>query len=447
MADILLYNYLTTQKEKFIPLNDSEIGLYSCGPTVYSFVHIGNLRTYLFEDILRRVLEYNSFKVNQVMNLTDVEDKIIKKMKEENKSLEQITLPYTEAFFKDLEKLNIQKASIYPKATEHIGKMIEMIQKLLDKGVAYIKEGSVYFSLEKFPEYGKLSKLDKREIKVGARVNVDEYTKENAEDFVLWKVAVEGEPSWTAPFGEGRPGWHIECSSMSMKYLGESFDLHTGAVDLVFPHHENEIAQSEAYTGKKFVNYFLEGEHLLVENQKMAKSLGNIFTLKDIEEKKINPLAFRYLILTTHYQSKLNFTWESLSASSNALNNLYSFASTLKEAGPACSDYEKRFLEAINDNLDLPKALSVVWELVKSDCPKSAKARSLLLFDKVLGLGLETVINQPLPKEVENLLAMREKLRGENKFEDADKVRSEIEEKGYLLKDTKGGVEISKKFN
>jgi cysteinyl-tRNA synthetase len=445
MADIFLYNYLTSRKEKFNPISSGRVGLYTCGPTVYDFVHIGNLRTYLFEDILRRVLEHNSFEVTQVMNLTDVEDKIIKKMKEESKSLKEVTQPFSQAFFQDLDKLNIQKASQYPEATAHISEMIDIITKLLEKGIAYQKDGSVYFSLDKFPDYGKLSKLDKREIKPGARVNVDEYQKENAEDFVLWKKTEVGEPSWEAPFGMGRPGWHIECSAMSMKYLGESFDIHTGAVDLIFPHHENEIAQSEAFSGKKFVNYWLEADHLLVDNQKMAKSLKNIFTLKDIEDKKINPLAFRYLVLSAHYRSKLNFTWDSLQSAENSLKNLYDFASGLKEVGNSSSEYEEKFLEAVNDDLDLPKAMSILWNLVKSEETDKTKAATLLRLDRILGLNLDKEIAQPTPEGITQLVNEREVLKQKGDYDQADKIRRQIEAQKYYLKDSPQGTAVYKK--
>lgn len=317
-----LYNILTRKKQLFKPLKDKMVGLYACGPTVYNYAHIGNLRTYIFEDILKRALEFNGYEVKYVMNITDVEDKIIRDSKKAKKNILDFVKPYEKAFFEDLKKLNIEKAYKYPKATQHIKEMIKIISALLRRGLAYKVNNSIYFDIFKFKSYGKLSGLKSRELKVGTRVDVDEYGKADAEDFVLWKAAKADEPSWNAPFGKGRPGWHIECSAMSMKYLGETFDIHAGAVDLIFPHHENEIAQSEGVTGKPFVKYFIEGEHLLVDSKKMSKSFGNIHTLKNIEVKGFDPLAFRYLILTAHYRSKLNFTWKSLEAAQNALKKL-----------------------------------------------------------------------------------------------------------------------------
>ena len=280
-----LYNNLTHKKQQFRPLRDKRVGLYTCGPTVYNYAHIGNLRTYIFEDFLKRTLEYNGYKVKHVMNITDVEDKIIHESTKAKKSIFNFVKPYEKAFFEDLKKLNIEKAYKYPKATQHIKEMIKIIETLLKKGSAYRIKNSVYFDIFKFKNYGRLSNLKKRKLRAGARVNADEYEKTEAEDFVLWKETKAGEPSWNAPFGKGRPGWHIECSAMSMKYLGETFDIHAGAVDLIFPHHENEIAQSEAATGKLFAKYFIEGEHLLVDGEKMSKSLDNIYTLRNIETK------------------------------------------------------------------------------------------------------------------------------------------------------------------
>jgi len=325
-----LYNFLTRKKQLFKPLKDKIAGFYTCGPTVYNYAHIGNLRTYIFEDVLKRTLKYNGYKVRHVMNITDVEDKIIRASKKAKKNILDFVKPYEKAFFEELKKLNIEKAWQYPKATQHIKEMIKIIEILLKKGLAYKSERSIYFDISKFKPYGKLSGIKKQNLKAGARVDVDEYPKDEAEDFVLWKAAKAGEPWWRAPFGDGRPGWHIECSAMSMKYLGETFDIHTGAVDNIFPHHENEIAQSEGATGKPFAKYFIEGEHLLVNGEKMSKSLGNVYNLRDIEAKHFDPLAFRYLTLTAHYRSKLNFTWESLEAAQNALNKLQESVKEIK---------------------------------------------------------------------------------------------------------------------
>ncbi|MEK7496220.1 MAG: cysteine--tRNA ligase, partial [Patescibacteria group bacterium] len=334
----------------------------------------------------------------------------------------------------------------YPKATEHIKEMVGLIKKLIAKNFAYQgKDGSVYFNISKFKNYGELSQLEKRKIKIGARIAADEYNKEEAQDFVLWKTAKAGEPSWPSPWGNGRPGWHIECSAMSMKYLGETLDIHAGAVDLIFPHHENEIAQSEAATGKKFVRYWLHSEHLSVDNQKMSKSLSNIFTLHDIERKKINPLAFRYLILTTHYRSKLNFTWESLGAAQNAMGRLttYDLRQTTNDERTTNDDnkkikiYIKKFLSAINDDLNTPKALSIIWQIIKDENFSSNAKKCLLLeFDKVLGLGLGKIKPLKIPQKIKQLAAQREKLRTNKQFIQADALRKQIEELGYIIEDT-----------
>ena len=312
-----LYNYLTRKIEDFQPLNPPSVGMYTCGPTTYDFVHIGNLRTFIFEDILQRVLEETGFDINRVMNITDIDDKIIKGAREKGLSIEEFSKPYEHAFMEDLAKLNIKYANSFPKATEHVGHMIKYIEELIKKGLAYVEEdGSVYFDISKFPEYGKLSRLKGQTLKPGVRVKADEYTKDNVSDFALWKSVEHSEVGYDSPWGRGRPGWHIECSVMSQEYLcGErsrTIDIHTGAVDLIFPHHENEIAQAEGKTSHKFVNFFVEGEHLLVEGEKMAKSANNFFKLKDLEDKGFNPIEFRYLCLTAHYRDKLNFTWESL---------------------------------------------------------------------------------------------------------------------------------------
>ncbi|MDO8498649.1 MAG: cysteine--tRNA ligase [bacterium] len=442
-----LFNTLTRKVEDFKPLNPPKVGMYTCGPTVYDFAHIGNLRTYLFEDLLQRTLEADGFQVKRVMNITDIEDKIIKKAKEKGVEIKEITEPFTEAFWEDLNKLNIKPADVYPKATEHIGQMIKYIEALIKNGLAYMeKDGSVYFDISKFPEYGKLSQLDKREIKVGARVAVDEYEKENAQDFALWKSVGPDEVGYNSPWGKGRPGWHIECSVMSQEYLGETFDLHGGAVDLIFPHHENEIAQSEGKTGKKFVKFFVEGEHLLVNGQKMAKSLGNFFTLRDIEQEGFDPMALRYLVLTAHYRDKLNFTWESLEAASNALNNLREEVRSWDQPKIGCAEYEQRFMEAVDNDLNVPQALAVMWELVRSDYPTSAKAESLLKFDKILGLKLDEYLGKPLevPEKVQKLVEEREKARSRKDFKKSDELRDQIKKLGYEVEDTSQGPKVRK---
>lgn len=442
------FNFLTRKIEQFKP-TDKVVGLYTCGPTVYDYVHIGNWRTFVFEDILKRALLFNDIKVKHVMNLTDVDDKIIKKASDQGISIKELTDKFAKAFFDDLSKLNIISADVYPKATDqkYMDKMIELIQKLLEKGVAYKGDDGIYFSVEKFPDYGKLSGLEKQQLKKGARVNDDEYDKENWSDFALWKYpstrfARSGqapEPSWDAPFGEGRPGWHVECSAMSIAHLGESFDIHTGGVDLLFPHHENEIAQSEAATGKKFVKIWMEGEHLLADGEKMAKRLGNVYTLADIVKRDFDPLALRYLFLTAHYRSKLNFTWKSLEAAQNAFNNLIGEIESWEEPKIGCSEFEANFKEAVNNDLDMPKALSTIWEMIKSNYPTSAKHQSILKMDEVLGLGLAGVEKARLPKGAKELIKKREELRKIGEFEKSDKLREKLQEMGVEVEDTPEG--------
>ncbi|MDP2632274.1 MAG: cysteine--tRNA ligase [Candidatus Curtissbacteria bacterium] len=434
-----LYNFLSKKIEEFKPIKNGEVGLYTCGPTAYNYVHIGNWRTFIFEDVLKRVLEFNGLNVSHVMNITDIDDKIIKKANDEKVDFKEITKKYEGVFFVDLKKLNILPAEKYTRATSYIQQMIDLIQKLLDKGVAYKGDDGIYFAVEKFKDYGKLSGLEKRELKKGARVNDDQYDKENWSDFALWKFPKGGEPSWPSPFGEGRPGWHIECSAMSIAELGDSFDIHTGGVDLLFPHHENEIAQSEAATGKKFVNFWMEGEHLLVEEEKMSKSLGNVYTLEDIVKGGFDPLALRYLFLTAHYRSKLNFTWKSLGAAQNALNNLREIVAGYQEAVIGCSEFEQRFKDSIDNDLDIPKGLSVMWEMVKSDYPDSAKHQSVLVMNKVLGLGLDKIAKAELPRGAEELIEKRELERKGGNFEESDKMRRELLEMGVEVEDTSEG--------
>jgi len=459
-----LYNTLTRKKQIFRPLKGKKVGLYTCGPTVYDYAHIGNLRTYIFEDILRRTLEYDGYKVKQVMNITDIDDKIIKLSQKEKKDVFKITQPLTKVFFDDLKKLNIEKAEVYPLATKHIKEIIKLIQILLKKGFAYTgKDKSIYFDISKFKNYGQLSGLKKRQLKIGARIEADEYNKNQAQDFVLWKAKKSNEHFWPSPFGNGRPGWHIECSAMAMKYLGSTIDIHCGAVDLIFPHHENEISQSEAATGKKFVHYWLHGEHLLVDGKKMAKSSNNFFTLRDVENKKFNPLTFRYLVLNSHYRSKLNFTWESLKSAQNALNNLYDEITLMNTdlntdkhrynirvnpfSNQCKSVYEKKFLNAINDDLNTPKAVALIWQIIKdSQLSSSAKKQLLLKFDKILGLNLDKVESLEIPLKIKQMADQRELLRINKQFIQADRLRIEIEKLGYKIEDTASGPKVRKNF-
>lgn len=453
------FNVLTRKKESFKPIRKDWVGLYTCGPTVYNYAHIGNLRTYIFEDILRRTLEYAGYRVRHVMNITDVDDKIIRDATAAGKIIEDFVKPYEAAFFDDLTTLNIQPAWKYPKATEHIPEMIVLIKKLLTKRLAYEADGSIYFAISQFKQYGQLSRLNRRGMKAGARVDADEYNKQDAEDFVLWKGKKDNEPSWQAPFGQGRPGWHIECSAMSMKYLGTTFDIHAGGIDLIFPHHENEIAQSQGATGKPFVRFFMEGEHLLVNGEKMSKSLGNVFTLRDFEKRTINPLAFRYLTLTSHYRSKLNFTWESLEGAQRSLEKLYDVVRVLKLQNSkqivlkkrlALKSYQKKFETALADDLNTPKAMAVIWGMIHAYHKTSERydAQELLNWlydaDRVLGFGLAAIQSDMIPSTILGLIKEREMWRKTKDWKKADEIRKKITEAGYLIHDTPEGPQIQR---
>ncbi len=457
--NIKLYNALSRKKELFKPLHKGAVGLYTCGPTVYNYAHIGNLRTYIFEDILRRTLEYSGYKVKHVMNLTDVDDKIIRDATKAGETIFDFVKPYERAFFEDLKMLNIEPAWKYPKATDHIAEMIALVKKLLTKKIAYKADDSIYFSIKAFKRYGKLSRLNQRMVKAGARGDSDEYQKQDAQDFVLWKGKKGNEPSWPAPFGEGRPGWHIECSAMSMKYLSSTFDIHGGGGDLIFPHHENEIAQSEGATGHPFAKFFMEGEHLLVNGEKMAKSLGNIFTLRDFEAKNISPLSYRYLAFTSHYRSKLNFTWESLEAAQHSLEKLYDVVRTLKlEDGATLgskkktsfANYQKKFEQALGDDLNAPKAVAVIWEMIKSyhKAPEKFNSKKLLSvlydFDRVLGFGLKDVESVRIPAMILELARERETWRRTKDWKKADEIREKIKELGYIVEDIPEGPRVKK---
>lgn len=438
------FNSLTRKVEEFKEIDPPNVGMYTCGPTVHDHMHIGNLRTFTFSDILYRTLIANGYKVKMVMNITDIEDKIIKKAREKNISINDLTKEYTQIFFDDLKALNILPADVYPKATEHIGKMIKYIEKLLDKELAYLKEGSVYFDISKFKNYGKLSAVELEKLKTGTRVLSDEYTKDNVADFALWKSVKPREFGCSSPWGKGRPGWHIECSVMSQEYLGETFDIHLGGVDLLFPHHENEIAQSEGYTSKKFVNYFIHGEHILVDGQKMSKSKKNFYTLADLKRKGFDPLSLRYLFLTAHYRDKINFTWKSLEAAQNALNNLWEEIRNWDSPQIGCAQYEENFLASLNNDLATPQALAVLWELVKSDYPTSTKAASLLKMDQVLGLGLDQYLGKrtEIPEKIQEKVEQRERMRKSGDFKESDKLRREIKKLGFEIEDTPIGPKI-----
>ncbi len=460
---VKFYNTLTKKKEEFVPIEDKIVRLYTCGPTVYDLAHIGNFRAYVFEDLLHRYLEYRNYKVIRVMNITDVDDKTINGAKKEGISLREYTDRYIKIFIEDMETFRLKKPDYLPRATEHIDEMVELIKKLLEKGYAYYKDNSIYFSISKFPSYGKLSGIDLSQIKIGARVDTDEYEKEDVRDFVLWKAWKEQESVWwETEIGKGRPGWHIECSAMSMKYLGETFDIHTGGVDNIFPHHENEIAQSEAATGKKFVNYWLHCAHLLVNGEKMSKSKGNFYTLRDLLNKGYNPVAIRYLLLSTHYRDPLNFTEVSLKQAENTVKNYNEFYQGLNicasekynpEIKEEIEKAKNRFIEALDDDLNISASLSSVFNLIKKvniffskgefgkDNVKEVK-EFLEDIDSVLCI-LERK-EETLPDEILDLIKKREEARKRKDFKTADNIRNLLKEKGIILEDTPYGTRWKK---
>jgi cysteinyl-tRNA synthetase len=462
-TNIRLFNTLTRQKETFTPIIKGEIRMYTCGPTVYDFAHTGNFRAFLFEDLLKRWLKHRGFKVTHVMNLTDVDDKTIKGSQKQGISLAQYTEYYAKAFFEDAKTLNIEPADFYPKATEHIPEMTALIKKLLDKGYAYKGDDeSIYYAINKFKNYGKLSKINIQELKTGARVKTDEYAKEEAQDFALWKAWTEedGEVYWTTELGKGRPGWHIECSAMSMKYLGETFDIHCGGVDNIFPHHENEIAQSEAATGKKFVNYWLHNEHLLVEGKRMAKRFGNFYTLRDLLKMGFDPKAIRYLLLSSHYRQQFNFTFEGLEAAKSAIERLENLLRRLQDANgkssgekfiALVSNVQACFGDAMDDDLNVNVALASLFDFVRDvnnlldaealSREEADQVYSLLKgFDKVLGVIGEVAKEETLPKEAQELIGKREEARKAKDWKTADTIRQQLRAMGILVEDTPQGV-------
>jgi len=455
---IKFYNTLTKRKEEFIPIEDKVVRMYTCGPTVYDFAHIGNFRAYIFEDLLHRYLEFRGYKVVRVMNITDVDDKTIDGAKREGISLREYTDRYLKYFLEDMETLRIKKPDYLPRATEHIKEMVEIIKKLIEKGYAYRKNGSIYYAISKFPDYGKLSGIELKNIKPGARIETDEYTKEDVRDFALWKETKEEEGVWwETEIGKGRPGWHIECSAMSMKYLGETFDIHTGGVDNIFPHHENEIAQSEAATGKKFVNYWLHCAHLLVNNEKMSKSKGNFYTLRDLLEKGYNPIAIRYLLLTTHYRDPLNFTEKSLKAAENTIKNYNGFYSSLsffkegedKEIEEEIGKARNGFIENLDDDLNISPALASIFNLIKSINKKIAEGKFGKKGAEKVKKFLEEVdyvlcilekSDEKIPQEYLGLIKERERARKEKNYKRADEIREYLKNKGIILEDTPYGT-------
>lgn len=462
------YNTLSGQTETFQPLNQTEVKLYICGPTVWNFAHIGNFRTFTFGDILARYLRFKGYKLTHVMNLTDVDDRIINEAAKQNITIDEMTAPFIVAFWEDMETIGNNRPDVAPRATEHIAEMIQIIQTLLDNGKAYESDGSIYFRISAFPEYGKLSKIKFEGNIVGGseRIDTDKYEKEDARDFALWKLVDKSDTAgWDAPFGYGRPGWHIECSAMSMKYLGETFDIHAGGIDLQFPHHENEIAQSEGATGKLFAKYWLHGEFLKVDSEKMSKSLGNDFTLRDIIGRGFNPLAIRYLLISVPYNKQLNFTFEGLKGAETTVERLQQFRRLVSEANTENGSDESakalvdkalsEFETAMDDDLNTSVALAAIHNLVreintvlakdelKSDDQK-AVLESIEKFDSVLGIfGKEEC--EILDEEIEKLIEERQEARHQRNFARSDEIRDLLAEKGIILEDTKDGVRWKRK--
>ena len=463
--DIYFYNTLTRKKELFEPINEKEVTIYSCGPTVYKDATIGNMRTNIFQDVLRRMLKYNGYQIKHVMNITDVghlvsdgddgEDKMIKSAREEHKTPLEIAEHYTKLFFDDLKDLNIEIPEIICKATNYIPEMLEYVKELVDKGYAYETSTAIYFDVSKLDKYPVLSNLNVEEQKAGARVEVDT-EKRNPYDFAVWIKAPKNHlMKWDSPWGPSYPGWHIECSAMSRKHLGEQFDIHTGGIDLIPTHHENEIAQSKGACGKIPARYWLHGEYLLINGGKMSKSLGNVYLLKDIKEKGYDPLVYRLLCYTCSYRNKLNFTWEGMDSASKSLERLRKGYQANKngknqlekEDIEKLNELEYGFKQAINDDMNMPLGMSFVWEVIKypKKCPEIANL--LLKFDKVLGIRIEKEEEkkEKLPEEISNLIEKRKQARNEKNWQESDRIREEIQQKGYIVKDTKDGMEVSKK--
>jgi len=462
-----LFNTLTQKLEEFHPADGRTVRMYTCGPTVWNYAHIGNLRTFTFQDILRRWLRYRGYQLRHVMNLTDVDDRIIQESIKAGKSIQEYTAAYTQAFLEDAAALRLERPEYLVKATDHIDDMVALIQKLAERGHTYTSEGSVYFRISTFPGYGKLSHIDFQGILDGARVDTDKYDKENARDFVLWKARKEGEHYWDTPLGPGRPGWHIECSAMSMKYLGETLDIHAGGIDLTFPHHENEIAQSEAATGKPFARFWLHAEHLMVDGQTMSKTLGNVYTLRDVLAKGYAPEAVRYLLASVPYRKRLNFTFEALRAAGAAIERLRNFKLRLEtESFPEGSSeaIERRtaearaaFEETLDDDLNTAGALGAIFDWVRDlntamdagEFKKGNVAAALDLlarFDSIFDVLRPTVHETAISDaEIEALIAERNAARKARDFARADAIRASLAEKGVILEDTKDGVRWKRK--
>lgn len=462
-----LYNTLTRQIENFEPINPEEVKIYSCGPTVYGCAHIGNFRAFVFNDLLRRYLKYKGYKANHVVNITDIDDKTIKGAKSEGVSLSEFTEKYTNIFFTDLDILNVEKVEHYPRATDFIQQMVSFISGLEKKGLAYESDGSIYFKISAFSDYGKLSNIDAGEIKTGLRYDTDEYEKKDIRDFVLWKQSRSGEPHWEASFGKGRPGWHLECSVMAKEILGDTLDIHTGGVDLIFPHHENEIAQSESLNEKKFVNYWLHVEHLLVNNRKMSKSLGNLFTINDLIEKGYDGREIRYLLLSAHYRKKFNFTMDGLGGARQALKRLDSLTRRLNEiqdqkiptpfSRNGKDIFVTNFIEAMDNDLNIPEALSHLfnWVHILNAELENNKTKEMTDFlnakevlatlreaDSVLGFIFNANENssQISEEKISDLIDKRRLAKISKDFKEADRIRDELLSLGIKIEDTPGGT-------
>jgi cysteinyl-tRNA synthetase len=472
-SDIQLHNTLSGKVEPFVPQRPGEVRMYTCGPTVYDYAHIGNYRTFVFQDILRRFLKLRGFRLQHVMNLTDVDDRIIANAAAKGVSIREYTDKFAEAFFEDCRTLNIESPEHWIRATDHISDMVKLIERLQEKTYTYNGDGSIYYRIAKFPEYGKLSKIDVSGIQAGARVDVDRYEKESARDFALWKAPKPGEHFWETAIGPGRPGWHIECSAMAMRYLGETLDIHTGGIDLAFPHHENEIAQSEAATGKPFARYWVHSEHLLVEGEKMSKSLGNFYTLRDLFAKGFRPSALRFALASVPYRKQLNFTFEGLQSATSSIERLRNFADRLKtgrfaagqsEAIRAGTEAAAAALDAaLANDLNTAEALAAVFDLVRDvniaidkgefrDGDVAGVQAFLETFDRIFAvmqdddavklaaLGYGRDIEQIGVAEIEKKIADRQAARQRKEFAEADRIRQELVERGIILEDSRDGT-------
>lgn len=453
-----------------MPIEDGKVRMYICGPTVWNFAHIGNFRTFIFGDVLRRYLKFKGFELTHVFNLTDIDDRIINESAARNISIDEFTAPFITYFWEDFDALGNERPEVTPRATEHIAEMIDIIAKLIDNGHAYESDGSIYYRIAAFPEYGKLSKISFEGNIAGAsdRVDTDKYEKEDARDFALWKLVGEDEnPGWDAPFGRGRPGWHIECSAMAMKYLGETFDLHAGGMDLQFPHHENEIAQSEGATGKLFAKYWVHSEFLKIDDVTMSKSKGNFFTFRDLREQGYSPLAIRYLLLSVPYRKQLNFTFEGLKAAESTVERLRNFRSLVRESSTAAAieaqnsvrssvtQALEKFEAAMDDDLNTAAALAAVHDMVRevntilaanglNEEEKSSVLDAVAKVDSVLGIfGKEN--SELLDEDVEALIAERQDARRHRNFARSDEIRNELAAKGIILEDTKDGMRWRRK--